>query len=135
MNPIRISALFSPLLIAAAIAVLASCGDAGGNEDTGPVVIPQDSPIISALNKGVSARITEEGATYFVLKKCNNCHKTKGTIKTVGPVLAGIKDRMTIPELEAWIRHPRRMKPGTLMPTWDGRDHELISLIAYIRTL
>ena len=117
--------------------LVTACGGAEAEEvtDITKLDIPQDTPVVRALEAGVSQRITEEGVGYFVLKGCNKCHKTKGKIKTIGPILAGIRDRMDIPTMEAWIRHPGRLKRGTLMPPWDGSDKELISLMAYLRTL
>ena len=100
-----------------------------------PMAVKKDTPVVRALEAGVPKQFADEGATYFELKKCNMCHKRKGKIKTVGPILAGIKDRMSVPELETWIRYPGRLKEKTLMPPWDGTDDQLIRLIAYLKTL
>ncbi len=134
MNRFQILTLVSCLSMAFLVLLLPSCGKTADAE-TPQVEVRRDTPVVKALEAGVSESIADEGIDYFVLKGCNRCHKTKGKIKTIGPILAGIKDRMDIPNLETWIRYPRQMKPGTLMPRWDGDDQELIALIAYLRTL
>lgn len=114
------------------LAVIPACGD---KEPDKEMVFSTETTVAAAVLKGMTPEQVTEGARLFGLKKCHNCHKTKGTVKTVGPVLAGVKDRLDVPHLEMWIRYPKRMKPGTLMTYWDGTDEELIALIAYLRTI
>ncbi|MFT7618710.1 MAG: cytochrome c2 [Planctomycetota bacterium] len=127
-----ISFALSVVTIFITLALIPACG---GNDPADKIVFSSETPVATALLAGATPEIVEQGARFFGLKKCHNCHKTKGTISTVGPVLAGVKDRLDIPHLEMWIRNPRRMKPGTLMTSWDGTDEELIAVIAYLRTL
>lgn len=127
-----ISAILIPITAFALLTIIASCGDA---KELDPIEFSADTTVASAVLKGVTPEVVEAGSRYFGLKKCVTCHKTQGTIKTVGPVLAGVKDRLDVPHLEMWIRYPRRMEPKTSMTNWDGTDEELIALIAYLRTL
>lgn len=123
---IALSTLFSLCL------VLAACG---ADEPVAPSR-PAASTIVSeALQGQVDQAVIDRGAGLYKTKKCFGCHLIKGGKPLIGPNLEGVGQRMTVAELEGWLRHPKQMKPRTLMPAFDGGDDELIAMIAWLRTL
>ena len=96
----------------------------------------RDSSAVSEALKGqIDAALVKKGGELFLSKKCFACHKIGGDTKLLGPNLAGIAQRMDVETMETWIRHPKQLKPKTLLPAFDGSDDQLIALIAWLRTL
>ncbi len=119
------------VLLVLAVVLWACSEDEAGTTMT----IPEKTAVTEALQGQIDEALIEKGAELFMRKKCFSCHKVKGETSLLGPNLADIGARMDVATLEAWIRHPKRMKPGTLMPAFDGGDDQLIALIAWLRTL
>lgn len=82
---------------------------------------------LDALPAGLDAAVVEEGRQIFHQSFCIGCHKIEGTnaVGVLGPNLTALGLRGTIASgwlensvenLEAWIRSPRSIKPGALMP-------------------
>ena len=81
----------------------------------------------AALPAGLDAALVEEGRQIFHQSFCIGCHGIEGTnaVGVLGPNLTALGLRGTIASgwlensvenLEAWIRSPRSIKPGALMP-------------------
>jgi mono/diheme cytochrome c family protein len=75
------------------------------------------------------------GKQIYYAYGCNGCHGDSGHGQydlRQGPVKYPTDD-----ELVAWIKHPERLRPGIVMPTWDGVIHEdeYAPLAAYVRSL
>ncbi|HEX2254655.1 MAG TPA: c-type cytochrome [Thermoanaerobaculia bacterium] len=77
---------------------------------------------------------------------CRTCHHipgVPGARGSVGPSLAHVAGRMVLagdlpntPEnLIAWIRHPQRLEPGTVMPEMGIGEQEGRDIAAYLYTL
>ena len=86
------------------------------------------------------------GAAMFIQYGCGSCHGLKHVRKavgTVGPSLDGVATRAMIAgrldnspaNLEAWIRDPQRISPGTAMPDLNvgARDARDIGAFLYTR--
>jgi cytochrome c oxidase subunit 2 len=100
--------------------------------------------------------LAEEGKRIFLGKTCVACHAISGTtaVGRIGPNLTRYALRPTVgagarpntrENLEAWLRHPRGLKPGARMPgvqdTAGGfpatglTDHEVRAIAAYLLSL
>ncbi len=77
----------------------------------------------------------KEGKRLFYLRRCNTCHKTKGRLAMRGPSLAGVAKRLDREAMKGWILNPRRQKPDTIMPVFDGTDEELETILDFLLSL
>jgi cytochrome c2 len=66
----------------------------------------------------------EQGRKLFEINQCVSCHLFEGRIPPGelgvrnGPELTVIPTRMRAPGVEAWLRAPQEMMPGTAMPSY-----------------
>lgn len=77
----------------------------------------------------------ERGKQVYYAYGCNGCHGDSGLGQY--DLRKGPGKYATDDELIAWIKHPERLRPGIVMPTWDGviREDEYAPLVAYVRSL
>lgn len=87
------------------------------------------------------------GERVFLQNTCINCHAIRGLPATarVGPDLTHVGSRATLgagvidntpDNLAAWIRNPQAIKPGVLMPAFQGlNDADLKALDDYLESL
>jgi nitric oxide reductase subunit C len=66
---------------------------------------------------------------------CIACHAIGGQGGTVGTALDGVGDRMTMAEIEVWLKDPAAVRPGTLMPKLPLSEEEVRELAAFLSTL
>lgn len=87
-----------------------------------------------------------EGARLFANKTCYNCHTIAGTgaAMQIGPDLTHVASRQTLaagtlkntPEnLARWLTNPNQFKPGSHMPNFQLKPHEVEALVAYLESL
>jgi cytochrome c2 len=85
------------------------------------------------------------GEAMFIQYGCGSCHGLKHVRKasgTVGPPLDGIAVRAIIAgklnntpsHLQAWIRDPQRISPGTAMPDLQVGDRDARDISAFLYT-
>lgn len=86
-------------------------------------------------------------ANLFVAKTCGNCHTIdglQGANGITGPNLTHIGSRKTLlagvldnseENLERWIDHPQKIKPGANMPDFLLDENEVKALAAYLYSL
>lgn len=83
------------------------------------------------------------GRENIVAHGCGACHVIPGIRQAtgrVGPQLVGLRDQIylagmlpnTPEDLVAWIRHPRRINPGTAMPDLGLSEAEARNVAAYL---
>jgi cytochrome c oxidase subunit 2 len=88
----------------------------------------------------------QRGEQLFLDNACASCHTIRGTSAkgAVGPDLTHVASRtslasVTIPntpaELNAWIRDPQHIKPGTLMPNLRLSSRDFSDIAAYLESL
>ena len=94
-----------------------------------------------------SAMPSPEATALLQAKGCGSCHVipgVEGAYGTAGPTLKGLSERKRIvggilknsPEnLKAWLKNPKSMKSGTMMPNTGLTDEELEILIQYFDTI
>jgi nitrite reductase (NO-forming) len=91
----------------------------------------------------VDVKLAARGKALFTAKGCTACHNI-GAGRTVGPDLAGLFQRRTVPWVKAWLRDPDKMleKDDTAkamfdeyniaMPNLNLTDAEITALMHYI---
>lgn len=125
----------------------------GVYQEIGPV--PLGTAQLSAMTPG-QPTLEERGHQIFTTKACGACHNIAGTTAQgrIGPDLTRFGSRRylgagaranTIENLEQWIRDPKSVKPGALMPgTREGAagmpatglsDEEIRAVAAYLHSL
>ena len=77
----------------------------------------------------------DRGKEVYYAYGCNGCHGDGG--KGQYDLRQGPAKYPTDDELIAWIKHPERLQPGIVMPTWDGviKEEDYAPLAAYVRSL
>ncbi len=77
----------------------------------------------------------ERGRQAYYAYGCNGCHGDTGNGQY--DLRQGPAKYPTDGELIAWIKHPERLRPGIVMPTWDGviKEEEYAPLASYVRSL
>lgn len=117
-------------------------------------VTTQDADTFAAWSAAQSANAAEptsqlarDGKATFLANSCATCHSIKGVVESneVGPDLTHFGSRETIgagvientPEnLEAWIVDAQAIKPGVLMPAFDGlSEQEIDAMVEYLEGL
>jgi cytochrome c oxidase subunit 2 len=95
---------------------------------------------------GATDSLVVHGRQLFLSSTCVNCHTVQGTAAagTAAPNLTHLASRATIgagvapntPEdLGRWVRDPKSVKPGALMPGYPFSDADLSAIVAYLGSL
>jgi cytochrome c oxidase subunit 2 len=93
-----------------------------------------------------AAGVALGGQQVFLANTCQSCHTIAGTSAkgTVGPDLTHFGSRPTIgtgvvdntdANLRDWIKDPKSIKPGVLMPGYTLSQEELTALVSYLEGL
>jgi cbb3-type cytochrome oxidase cytochrome c subunit len=72
---------------------------------------------------------------YFVKYECQSCHTIGAAGGYVGPSLTNVGNWMNAAWIEAWLRNPQTLIPGTIEPRRDFSESEIKALTAYLLTL
>ena len=79
---------------------------------------PQDSR--KRLSRGEQAMVASVGVTpgaaVFQSKGCMNCHSLHGTGGTFGPALDTVGRRLSLEQIEHYVRDPKGANPKAMMP-------------------
>jgi cytochrome c2 len=86
------------------------------------------------FNKNDSASVAE-GKEIFQEYACYGCHKIAGQGGDVGPNLDGVGSRFHPGYLEAFLRNPQALLPGSPMKVSGLWDEEAQALVAYLMSL
>ncbi len=87
------------------------------------------SPATTASTEALPA-----APTYFT-QVCQGCHAVGGTGGAVGPALDGVATRYTPEKLDAWLKDPQSVKPGTAMPNLSLPDTTRTELVTWLMQL
>jgi len=94
-----------------------------------------------------NAMASPEAKALLKTKACGSCHfipGVKGAYGKAGPALKGLSKRVRIvggtlqnntKNLKAWLKNPKSIKPGTLMPNMGLSDEEIEIVVKYLNTL
>jgi nitric oxide reductase subunit C len=66
---------------------------------------------------------------------CQGCHSANGLGGAVGPKLDGVANKYTAEQMDAWLRDPQSVKPGTTMPNLKLPDATRAELVTWLMTL
>ena len=72
---------------------------------------------------------------YEVKYQCQACHTIGGSGGYIGPNLSNAGGWLTAAWIEAWLRNPEALVPGTIEPHRNFTDEEINALTAYLLTL
>jgi cytochrome c2 len=67
--------------------------------------------------------------------ECRRCHFIGEEGLGRGPALTGVTGRLDAVSLRLWLRNPRGIRWGTVMPNFRLSDGEIEAIIAYLRDL
>lgn len=113
-----------------------------GNVDTNG--FPADPPLRKALAASLpqagpaasAARVSAlEAAPDYFRTVCTGCHAVGGQGGRVGPALDGVATRYPAVQLDAWLKDPQAIRPGTTMPKLPLSDQLRGELVAWLGTL
>jgi len=130
--------------------VVAACGGKMAAPAATPSPEPSPTPVVAVKPAAADAPSAELGMQLFETKGCIACHTTDGSVR-VGPSLKGafgtevkLEDGATVLFDEAYFRESvlspqAKLHAGftPVHPSYEGQlsDHELASLLAFIRSL
>lgn len=77
----------------------------------------------------------DEGRLHFSRRGCIACHKTQGYMSMSGPNLSKVGARLSAEDMRIWIANPKKKKPTTLMPIFDGTTDELDRIVEFLQSL
>jgi cytochrome c2 len=72
---------------------------------------------------------------YEVKYQCQSCHTIGSTGGYVGPNLTNTGNWMTPSWIEAWLKNPQALVPGSIEPRRALPENEIKALTAYLMTL
>lgn len=106
---------------------------------TAGIVSPANAGNLASAPSAASPTANPHGAapaapTYFT-QVCQSCHAVGGTGGAVGPALDGVATRFTEEKLDAWLRDPQSVKPGTAMPNLALPDATRAELVTWLMQL
>jgi mono/diheme cytochrome c family protein len=96
------------------------------------------SPDVSTSvdTKQFSAALAASGRQLYEVKyQCQSCHTIGSTGGYVGPNLTNVGNWMRPEWIEAWLKNPQALVPGTIEPRRDFTPPEITALTAYLLTL
>ena len=79
---------------------------------------PQDSKqrLSRSEERMVAGVGVSPGAAVFQTRGCMNCHSLHGTGGTFGPALDTIGQKLSVEQIEQYIRNPKAVNPKAMMP-------------------
>ena len=93
-------------------------------------VKPDDLQTLSAIAPEIS-----NGAQTYVVSGCASCHKVNGIGGQLGPPLNGLATRRTENWVRAHFASPRKLSPGSIMPSYHLAAKDEQDLIGYLFSL
>jgi mono/diheme cytochrome c family protein len=77
----------------------------------------------------------QQGGKIFADRQCTACHTVHGKGGNVGPDLTKVGARRDEAWLKKFLPAPASVKPGVIMPPFQGTPEELDALTAYLLSL
>jgi len=96
---------------------------------------PEANPVTVDAKEFTPARAALGKQLYEVKYQCQACHTIGGTGGYVGPNLNNAGNWLSPAWIEAWLRNPQVLVPGTIEPRRQFTDEEIKSLTTYLLTL
>ncbi len=111
-----------------------------GGAPAGPSLVPAASAAVPAPagtppeGAPTASAATSPPPAYFS-QVCQGCHAANGLGGAVGPKLDGVARRYTPEQMDAWLKDPQAIKPGTAMPNLKLPDATRAELVTWLMTL
>lgn len=101
------------------------------------IVLQSPRVDLSSVNpKDLTPALANLGKQLYDVKyQCQNCHTIGSSGGYVGPALTNVGNWMNAAWIEAWLRNPQALMPGTIEPRREFTDQEIQALTAYLMTL
>lgn len=96
---------------------------------------PAVNPATTDAKQFTPAMATLGKQLYEVKYQCQACHTIGGSGGYVGPNLSNAGGWLTPAWVEAWLRNPQELVPGTIEPRHSFTDEEVKALTSYLMTL
>ena len=96
---------------------------------------PEVSPGSTNLRDYTPELVNLGKQLYEVKYQCQSCHTIGSTGGYVGPSLSNASNWLTPEWIEAWLRDPQKLVPGTLEPRLSLPEGEVKALTAYLLSL
>ncbi len=97
---------------------------------------PEVSPAAGTGEKEFTPQLASVGKQLYEVKyQCQSCHTIGSAGGYVGPNLSNVGNWMTTLWIEAWLKNPQALVPGTIEPRRTFTDDEVKALTAYLLTL
>lgn len=96
-----------------------------------PAAVPTPVGLVASANAATGGAAPP---TYFS-QVCQGCHAVGGKGGAVGPALDGVATRFDPQALDAWLKDPQSVKPGTAMPNLQLPDATRAELVTWLSTL
>ena len=94
---------------------------------------PRRVPVTARYRGAPDPGRIEVGAAIFEQYQCRGCHTLHGAGGRVGPDLTRAGARLKPDYIEAFLRDPQALVPGTPMRRFDFWDDELVALVEFLR--
>jgi nitric oxide reductase subunit C len=95
---------------------------------------PQAPPASAPAGAGSSATAHGPPPPAMVTQVCQACHAVGGVGGVVGPSFDGVGQRFDREKLDAWLKDPQAVKPGTAMPNLGLTDAVRAELVTWLLT-
>jgi len=103
-------------------------------EFPGGVALERIPAAPAASSEAQKAKLIELGATRFREARCISCHPINGKGGYVAPELGKIASKVSAEWLFNYIRHPKALQPGVVMPRYRFTDQDLSAIVAYMES-
>jgi mono/diheme cytochrome c family protein len=96
--------------------------------------VPLDSlPLrFTSAAESQKARLIDLGSTRFREARCISCHAINGKGGYVATDLGKVASKVSSSWLFNYIKNPKRLQPGVVMPRFRFSDEELLGVVAYM---
>jgi mono/diheme cytochrome c family protein len=91
-------------------------------------------PELSSAGADQKAKLVELGATRFREARCISCHPINGKGGYVAPELGKIASKVSAQWLYNYIKQPKRLQPGVVMPRYRFKEEDLVGVVAYMES-
>ncbi|MCO4762621.1 MAG: c-type cytochrome [Myxococcales bacterium] len=95
---------------------------------------PEPDLKIGAGSSAQKSANAHAGAPPSFKTLCVACHALEGSGGNVGPALDGVANRYDQKTLDAWLKDPPSVKPGTKMPKLPLTDAQRSALVSFLMT-
>ena len=104
-----------------------------GKIDTNGFPAAPDMGLVTPASAAVSGNYPTP-PSYFT-QVCQGCHSLGGSGGAVGPALDHVALKYTPEKMDAWLKDPQSIKPGTAMPNLSLPDNTRSELVGWLMQL